>query len=354
MQVGARRVFRVGFVTATSLALAYGLALQMPFLAPLFGFMLTAAPKPPPGLKGLVGLLLVLAILLGSGLLLTPIVSQYTVVGLLLVLGGLFLANYITLNVCKPQIGLLLTVGVTLITALGLVGFGLAVALIEELMICIAIAVICQWIVYPVFPEDPDTYPQEATPPVQHARSRWLAGRATLIVFPVYLLALTNPTFYAPTIMKAVALGQQTSETDAKHAGLELLGSTLLAGLIAILFWFCLKLAPNLWFFALWMLACSCYLAAKMYLILPTRFAPSFWSNVMITILILVGPAVADSANGRDPYKAFAVRMCLFIAVTLYAWVALAVIEQWRRKQSTRTVTENSTLAGSVPPATCL
>lgn len=55
----------------------------------------------------------------------------------------------------------------------------------------------------------------------------WIALRATLIVFPAYLLGLTNPSAYLPIIMKSVSLGQQVSLTDARHAGRELLGSTL-------------------------------------------------------------------------------------------------------------------------------
>jgi hypothetical protein len=39
-------------------------------------------------------------------------------------------------------------------------------------------------------------------------------------------------------------------------------------------------------------------------------------------MLILLGPAFEDSASGKDVYAAFAVRMGLFVAVTLYAWPA--------------------------------
>ena len=139
MHIGARRVFRLSIVTSLSLAAGYAMALNMPFLAPLFGFMLTAAPRPPMGPKALLGLLLVLAIMLSSGLILTPILLNYAVTGLLLAAIGLFLANYITLNLGKPPVGSLLTVGVTLIAMMGQVSFVLATALMQELMIAIAI-----------------------------------------------------------------------------------------------------------------------------------------------------------------------------------------------------------------------
>ena len=343
MHIGARRVFRLSITTSLSLAAGYAMALDMPYLAPLFGFMLTAAPKSPMNPKALLGLLLVLAIMLSSGLILTPILLNYAATGLLLVLLGLFLANYISLNLGKPPVGSLLTIGVTLIVMMGQVSFSLATTLTQELMIAIAIAVVCQWIVYPLFPEE--NVPLPAPPKTQPLKSSWLAVRATMTVFPVFLLGLTDPTFYAATIMKSVALSHQTSEINVRNAGYELLGSTFLAGLLAILFWFCLKLVPNLWMFMLWMLAFTAWMSAKMYGIFSSRFSPSFWQNVIVTLIILIGPAVADSANGKDPYKAFAVRMCLFIGVTLYAWLSLVFLEWLRDWLKSRQLKKLNSLA---------
>jgi purine-cytosine permease-like protein len=77
------------------------------------------------------------------------------------------------------------------------------------------------------------------------------------------------------------------------------------------------------------------YFSCKLYRVLPTRYPASFWTNVVLTMLILLGPAVEDSATGKDVYKAFAVRMILFIAVALYAWAAVVVLEFLRtRRQS--------------------
>lgn len=331
MHIGARRVFRLSLTVALALAVSYGMANTMAFIAPLFAFMLGAAPKPPMGLKGLVGLILVLSLILSSGLLLIPLLTYYPMMALMLVLLGLFFANYLSLNLGKGAVGAFLTVGITLISAMGLLGHGIAMMVISALLLNIAIAVICQWVVYPFFPEDHVvSAPPVAPEPLQ---SSWLALRATLIVFPSYLLVLYNPAAYAPIIMKSVALGQQATETHAKHAGMELLGSTCMAGVMAILFWFCLKLAPNLWMYFLWTLAFSMYFVAKFYAVIESRFTQSFWQNVMVTLFIFVGPAVDDTANGKDPYKASAVRIGLFIGVTLYAWLMIVFLEWLRKRQ---------------------
>jgi len=157
--------------------------------------------------------------------------------------------------------------------------------------------------------------------------------RATLIVLPPVLMAFSNPSLYLPTIMKSVLLGQQGSVVNVRSAGRELLGSTFLAGLFAILFWFGLKICPSLWMFFLWMLLFGIYFAGKLYGIIPSRFQPSFWQDVVVNLLILLGPAVEDSATGKDPYHAFAVRFSLFVAVTLYAWLAIVALERLRARR---------------------
>ena len=86
LDLAARRVFRLSGTVALALVLAYALRLEIPFIAPMFAFMLGAAPKPPPGLKGLLGLIMVLCLTLGAGLLLLPFLVHYPLTGLLLVL----------------------------------------------------------------------------------------------------------------------------------------------------------------------------------------------------------------------------------------------------------------------------
>lgn len=338
MAIGARRVFRLSLTIALSLALAYGLALDLPYFAPIFAFILCAAPKPPMGLKGLLGLTLVLVLTLGIGLLLIPVLMHYPFTGLLLVLLGLFFANYVALNLGKGPVGVLLAVGIAMIPAAGLLSFALATMLIVALVAGVALAVACYSVVYPFFPEDTDSAPPPDTPtPLQ---SSWLATRAALIVYPGFLLALINPTLYMPVVMKSLALGQQTSAIDARSAGRELIGSTLMAGLLSILLWLGLSIYPSLWMFFLWILLAAVYVCAKFYGVSPSRYPPTFWQNVMVTMLILLGPAVADSAVGKDVYAAFAVRISLFILVSIYAWLAVLLLDHLseRRRKNTLAV----------------
>jgi uncharacterized membrane protein YhaH (DUF805 family) len=84
--------------------------------------------------------------------------------------------------------------------------------------------------------------------------------------------------------------------------------------------------------FFLWTLLFFLYIASKLYRVVPTQYPPSFWLNAGVNMLILLGPAVQDSNNGKDVMAAFAVRMGLFVVVTLYAWGAVCVIDRWRER----------------------
>ena len=51
-------------------------------------------------------------------------------------------------------------------------------------------------------------------------------------------------------------------------------------------------------------------------------------------MLILLGPGIEDAAVGKDVYKASAVRVTLFIVVSLYAWATVWALERWRASRS--------------------
>jgi Protein of unknown function (DUF2955) len=338
MPLGARRTFRLASVVALSLALAYGFGMPLPFFAPVFAILLTTAPAPPMGPKGLVGLCAVVIVTLGVGLMLTPLLAKYSASALLIIAAGLYLSTIVSVGLRKALVGALLTMGFTLIPAAGLVDYSLAVTLIKALLLGVVFAIMCQWVVYPFFPEDPPGIAPVKRTPVDAPDTRWIALRCTLTVLVPVALAFTNPALYLPTIMKSVLLAQQFSAVSARTAGREMLYATGLAGMFAILFWFALKICPNLWMFFLLMLLFGLYFAAKLYGIIGTRWSAAFWPDVAINLLILLGPAVEDSANGKDVYKAFAVRFSLFVAVALYAWVAMSALEWMRGRRASAAV----------------
>jgi len=239
-------------------------------------------------------------------------------------------------NLKQSALGAFLALGFVLISALGLNNAAQGWIMIQTIAGSMIIAILCQWLVYPWFPEDPAPAFAPRPPAKGAEQSNWIALRSALVVLPVWMAALADPSTWVAALTKALTLGQQSSYPGAREAGLELLGSTFLGGLLAALFWVLLGVLPNLWVMFLLSLAVGIYGGSKLYGILETHFPPSFWSNTLMTLWILLAPAVADSANGEDVYKAFFVRFWLFVGVTLYAWVAMVLLEQWRARKAAR------------------
>jgi len=133
------------------------------------------------------------------------------------------------------------------------------IVLVAGLLGCIGsrrrtLAVVVLAVSHWLFPEPARGRAQPAAPAVPDAEAGRIALRAALVVMPAFLLALTDPASYMPIIMKSVSLGRQSCTTSARGAARELLGSTLFGGLLAIVFWFALRLSAHLWMFFLWML----------------------------------------------------------------------------------------------------
>ena len=101
MHIQARRIFRLSLTTALALACAYALGMPLPYLAPMFALILTATPAPPMGLKSLFRLLLVVLITLGVGLLLIPLLLEYSVSAVLVVAIGLYFSFFLTVHKSK-------------------------------------------------------------------------------------------------------------------------------------------------------------------------------------------------------------------------------------------------------------
>ncbi|EJM59034.1 putative membrane protein [Pseudomonas sp. GM50] len=335
-----QRALRLGTGTALCLAASFGLGLPIPFLAPVLAVLLLATLNRPLPFKA--GLILALAAMLttGVGLLLIPILRYYPITGVLLIGVSLFLAFGFGLRGGNALIMTFLIIGLTMISSAGVAEFDLAImvigALVKGLILAVLVVTVSHWL-FPDPANAPSPPAASALPAQEVAR---VALRATLIVMPAFLLALIDPASYLPIILKAVSLGQQSSTTTARNAAHELLGSTFMGGLLAVVFWCALSLFVHLWMFFLWMLLFGLLLARKLYALSPTRQTPGFWLNSLITLIILLGQSVQDSLAGKDVYTAFVVRMGLFIALTLYALLMVHLLDRRQRNPGVTQLTE--------------
>lgn len=324
------RALRLALGVALCLVASFGLGLPVPILAPVFAVLLLAMRSEPLPIKAAPVLAILVLLSCGSGLLLIPLLRHAPVSGVLLVGVGVFLVLRYALKGGNGLLANLLVVGLTMIAAAGTSDFTLALMVVEAMAKGMLLAVLGTALAHVLVPEPADAPAQPAPPLPDRADVGWIALRATLIVMPAFLLALIAPDAFMPLIMKAVSLGQQAGETRARHASRELIGSTVLAGVLAMLMWAALSVFVHVWMFFLWVLLFTLWQGRRLYRVVSTRHSPAYWVSCLTTLLILLGQSVQDSAAGQDVYRAFAVRMALFLAVSLYASALLIWLDRRR------------------------
>ena len=336
-----KAVMRLALGLGLAVLVAYGGALPMPFVVCLMSVLVLCKPGPPlPLAKGAI-IAAIFAGLIACGVLMVPLLENYALSGILftgVVLFGLFFLGLVRGNpltsVLVISFALIPVAGVAEQATVGMLSMTLAVGILTGSLVSVVSSAL--------FPDPPASAAnRQGLPSVSHEAARWIALRATLIVMPVFVLALTNPSLYIAAIMKTVALGQQAGDVDARSAGSELVGSTLMGAFIAGIVWLGLSLHPNLWMLTLWIMAAALWTGSGIFRTRSTSFRPSFWSNALITMLILIGPAIEDSANGKGVLEAAVVRAGLFVVVALYAWGSVWALECWRNSKRAGMISEH-------------
>lgn len=328
-----KAVLRLATGMAAAAAVAYGAGLPSAFVVCLMSVLLLAKPGPPMPLgKGLVVAAIATCILAG-GVVMVPVLEHYRFAGLLLtaaVLYAVFLAGARSAN----PLAAILVMAFTFIPVVGVAEQAVAIALAQAVGLGLAIGVVVSGLSHALFPDAPMPGAKAAATGANAEAARWGALQATLVIMPVFVLALTNPAFYVAAIMKTVAVGQQASATNARSAGRELVGSTLMGAGMGAVLWFGLTLRPNLWMLVLWLAAAALWTGVRLFGVKASAFTPSFWLNALLTMLILLGPAIEDASVGKDVYNASLTRVSLFIGVALYAWAMVWALERWRARRS--------------------
>ena len=333
MTRGDKAALRLTIGLGLAVFVAYGLGMQAPFVVCIVALLVLCKPGPPlPIVKSLV-IAGVFAALVAAGVLMVPLLENYAAAGVLLtalLLFGLFYLGRLRAN----PLTTVLVLAFALIPVAGVQEQALIPVLALTLAVGVLVGATVSTASSAIFPDPPAPAGRAAAAaPPDRENARWVAWRGTLIVMPVFVLALTNPSFYLAAIMKTVALGQQAGETDARHAGRELVGSTLMGALIALAVWLGLSLWPSLWMLMLWLMAAALWAGSALFGARYTALRPSFWSNALITSLILLGPAIEDSASGKSVLAGAVMRVSLFVGVALYAWATVWALERWRARR---------------------
>jgi CDP-diglyceride synthetase len=74
--------------------------------------------------------------------------------------------------------------------------------------------------------------------------------------------------------------------------------------------------------------------ARPLYGVIATSRRPDFWQNVLVTMPLLLGPALTDNPGGDGVVKAMLIRLSGFIALALYAAVMTNVLAGWQHRRA--------------------
>lgn len=334
MPLPARRAFRLALATGLVTFVVHAAAIPIGYLAIIVTMVLAAAPGPPPGLKAAITLIVVIAVTMLYGMLLGPVLTYVPVAGVLLALVGVAVAAMVSSRPGGMLIGTLVTMSSTVVAVVAAQSSAAGAGIVKVIAMAFVGAIITTQVVHAVFPEDAAKPPAAA--PAPPGASGWIALRSALIMLPPLIAALVDPASYIMLLMKGSQLSQQASEVSARRAASVLVSSTAMGGAVALGLWWLLGLWPGLTMLTLSLTLAVLLMARPMYGVVASRFPPDWWLNAMITAVILLGPAVGDSGTGDDIQLKMLIRLATFIALALYAALAVHLFDTWRRRDLQR------------------
>src|SRR3954469_15298612 len=217
MHPADKAVLRLAIGLGLAVLVGYGLALKLPFVACVLAVVVLCKPGPPmPFLKGLVGGFIVAAVLL-AGVAMVPLLQHYAFTGVLVTAALLYALFFTGARQASP-LTTILVIACTVIPVAGVADQQLSTVLATSLGAGLPTGALVSAMSHALSPAPPRPAPAGHGPPAGATpeAARWTALQATLVVLPAFLLALTNPALYMPTIMKSAMLGQQAGATSAR------------------------------------------------------------------------------------------------------------------------------------------
>ena len=337
--VAARRIFRLVLVTTFSLWVSQAVNWSASFIVPVLLSMLLAIPL--PGLKLKQGLIFILALVIPiwfSTWFLLPVLTYQPMVGMLLLIAACFWAFYYSASGGSPILGAFLTMGLAIVAAVGSDSIDSVIAIDKALTFNAIIAIVFLWLAHVFLPDKPMDSGPKARPPAgkpsrdEAIRSAW---RSTAIVLPVivFFLFYAGSSSYLVVMIKVASMGQQAENDETKQVGKSLLMSTFIGGVGAVIIWNLMSVWPSLINLVLLVAFASLIMGRKIFQGQSMAAGAGTWSYALLTMLVIILPALADGAGGDAAGVKFFDRITMLAWATLYGVAAVYVFDAfWRKK----------------------
>jgi len=347
--VAARRILRLAFGTAAALWFSQVVNWDVSFIMPVLVSLLLAIPIPAPRLKQGIVFILALALPAYAVLLLLPVMDNYHMVAILILIAACFWSFYYSAKGGSPVLGAFLTMGLALLTAVGSDSIDALLMVNKALVINAVIGILFVWLAHAFFPDPPrpaNMGPRPSPPKPERSMAIWSAWRSTIIVFPVmfFFLLFQGSASYLVVMIKVASMGQQVENDTTRAAGKSLLMSTVIGGIGAIIMWQLLSIWPSLVFYTLLVALGGLIMGRRIFSGLAMHARAGTWSYAFLTMIVLIAPAVLDGPGGSSASVSFYSRLGMMIAATLYSVMAVRIYDAFRPLQQQVTgITESST-----------
>ena len=305
LQPNQLAVFRlaIGVTMASVCALLYDW--ELAFIAPVLVVNLLYGSQQPPGKKAALGLLLVMAICLFVGLMLSALIFSYPLPSLPLLVIALFYPYYLaSLGRLPPFAMVMLLIGFTLIPLMSQESMLVATNVAKGLTFSALMALAFCYLSYVLFP--PAAKPTADKPKPNTGLDHHIAARrgwlSTLIVLPPVVLAILFGWVSDALVIAFIAiLSADPQLQNGVKAGAGLLIGNALGGILAMLLFQFIQLAPNIVFYAVLMGLFCLWMSDRIDRAVQ-RESPraALYKMAFTTVLILIGPVLSNSGGEVD------------------------------------------------------
>jgi len=328
MDIASVRILRMSLAMALSMGFSQIVNWPLAFIAPVFTMLVLALPLPALSLKNGIKFVLVLVFCCYAGLALLPLLLNQRMVGIGLLTVALFHSFYYTARGGSPVLGAFATIGLAITTAVGTVSIDAVLGVLNGLTMGAVFGIIFVWLGHALLPDSlarpaaviaPSRKPEPPKPELAVARrSAW---RSLLIVMPIiiWFLMSSASASYVAVLIKVSAMGQQAGLDQTRQAGKSLLFSTVIGGVGAIIGWQLLSIWPSLLFYVLLIGLAGLVTGPKIFSGPGMHKNGATWSYGLLTMLVILAPAVMDGQSGGSAGAAFWSRLAMFFGATLYA-----------------------------------
>jgi len=336
VDIASVRILRMALATGLCMFVSQVANWQMSFIAPIFTMFILALPLPVLKLSSGIKFILVFAGSIYGALLLLPVIVNYQMAGLLLVALALFLSFYFTARGGSAVLGAFVTLGITLVAAVGSVSIDAVLGLIGGLNTGIIVGVGFVWVGHALIPDSlakPVDAPPPTAPPAaaksDNVAARRSAYRSLLIVMPIliWFLLSSASASYVAVMIKVASMGQQASLDHTRKAAKSLLISTLLGGLAAIIGWQILSIYTSLVLYCLLIGLTGLIFGPRIFQGRGMHPDGATWSYAYLTMIVILAPAVLDGQTGDAAGGAFWSRLLMFMGASLYGVLAVYIFD---------------------------